>query len=74
MIHAFLLTVYLGTQIVSNDMYFVSIDSCKYFAERLNRQPAVPNRTSSEDAPKRRSYIAVCEPSLIDQKKVKLYD
>jgi hypothetical protein len=74
MIHAFLLTVYLGTQIVSNDMYFRNIDDCKYFASRLNQQPAVPNRTAGEDVPKRRSYTAVCEPSLIDPKRVKLYD
>jgi hypothetical protein len=55
-------------------MYFRNIDDCKYFASRLNQQPAVPNRTAGEDVPKRRSYTAVCEPSLIDPKRVKLYD
>jgi len=74
MIHAFLLTVYLGTQIVSNDMYFYNIDSCKYFAERLNKQPSVPNRVAGEDQPKRRAYAAVCEPKLVNPKRVKIYD
>ena len=74
MIHAFLLTVYLGTQIVSNDMYFRNIDSCRYFAERLNKQPLVPNRTAGEGIPKKRAYAAVCEPKLINPKRVKIYD
>ena len=74
MIHAFLLTVYLGQQIVSKDMYFYSIDSCKYFAERLTNQPAVPNRVAGEGLPKKRSYVAVCEPSLVNPKRVKIYD
>jgi len=74
MIHTFLLTVYLGTQIVSNDMYFYNIDSCRYFASRLNQQPAVPNRMAGEDQPKSRSYVAVCEPSLVNPKRVKIYD
>ena len=74
MIHAFLLTVYLGTQIVSNDMYFHNINSCKYFAERLNKQPSVPNRIAGEDLPKRRSYAAVCEPKLVNPERVKIYD
>ena len=55
-------------------MYFRNIDSCKYFAERLNNQPAVPNRMAGEDQPKSRSYVAVCEPSLVNPKRVKIYD
>jgi hypothetical protein len=73
MIHVFLLTVYLGTQVVSKDMYFRSVDDCKYFAERLTNQPAVPNRTAGEDVPKTRSYIAVCEPSRVDPSKINVY-
>ena len=68
MTHAFLLIVYLGQKIISNDMYFNSIDSCKYYAERLNRQPPVPNRTAGEGLPKSRSYIAVCEPKKIPKR------
>ena len=74
MIHAFLLTVYLGQQVISKDMYFYNIDSCRYFAERLNKQPAVPNRRAGEDVPKTRSYVAVCEPSLVNPNRVKIYD
>ena len=74
MIHAFLLTVYLGQQVISKDMYFRNIDDCKYFASRLNQQPAVPNRMAGEGLPKTRSYIAVCEPSLVNPKRAKIYD
>ena len=73
MIHTFLLTVYLGTQIVSNDMYFRNIDSCRYFAERLNKQPSVPNRIAGEDVPLTRSYTAVCEIRTVDPKRTKIY-
>ena len=55
-------------------MYFYNIDSCRYFAERLNKQPAVPNRTAGEGLPKKRAYAAVCEPKLINPKRVKIYD
>jgi len=65
MSHAFLLIVYLGSKIISNDMYFNNIDNCKYFASRFNNQPPVPNRTAGEDEPKTRSYTAVCEPARI---------
>ena len=74
MIHAFLLTVYLGQQVISKDMYFRNIDDCKYFASRLNQQPPVPNRRAGEDIPNTRSYVAVCEPSLVNPKRVKIYD
>ena len=73
MTHVFLLMVYLGTQTVSQDMYFRDIDQCKYFAERLNNQPSVPNRTAGEDVPKTRSYIAVCEPRRVNPKTTKVY-
>jgi len=65
MIHAFLLIVYLGTKIVSQDMYFYDINQCKYFAERLNKQPPVPNNKVSDDEPKFLSYTAVCVPKVV---------
>jgi len=73
MTHVFLLMVYLGTQTVSQDMYFRDVDQCRYFAERLNNQPSVPNRTAGEDVPKTRSYVAVCEPRKVNPKKTKVY-
>ena len=65
MTHAFLLVVYLGTKIVSQDMYFYSIDQCKYFAERLNKQPPVPNNRVGDDEPKFLLYTAVCAPKVV---------
>ena len=61
MSHAFLLIVYLGSKIISQD----NIDNCKYFASRFNNQPPVPNPVAGEDQPKTRSYTAVCEPKRI---------
>lgn len=73
MTHAFLLIVYLGQQIIAQDMYFNDIDRCKYFAERLNKQPPVPNRTAGEDVPKNRYYVAVCEPRKVNSKTQLIY-
>jgi len=73
MMHAFLLMVYLGQKVVSQDMYFYDIDECKYFAERMTNQPAVPNRVAGEGVPKTRKYIAVCEPRRVDPAKTKIY-
>ena len=73
MTHVFLLILYLGQQIVSQNMYFQSIDDCKYFAKRLNNQPPVPNRTAGEDVPLTRSYTAVCEIRTVDPKRTKIY-
>ena len=70
--HAFLLMVYLGSRLVSQDMYFRSIDDCKYFAERLNNQPSVPNPVAQEDAPRILSYTAVCVPKRVN-KNTKVY-
>jgi len=72
MMHAFLLMVYLGSRVESQDMYFADIDRCKYFAERLNNQPVVPNRVAQEDAPKFLSYKAICVPKRIG-KNTKVY-
>lgn len=70
--HAFLLMVYLGSRVVSQDMYFQDIDRCKYFAERLNNQPPVPNPVAQEDAPRIITYTAVCVPKRIG-KNTKVY-
>ncbi len=69
MITAFLLIVYLGDRIISQDIYFRSIDDCKYFASRLSDQPTVPSR--KEDV-KRISYTAVCEIKKV-RKNTKLH-
>ncbi len=73
MTHAFLLIVYLGKNIVNQDMYFQSIDTCKYFAERLNNQPSIPNPRAGDGDPKTHNYIAVCEPRRVDPEKTTIY-
>lgn len=73
MTHTFLLLVYLGQQLIQQDMYFYDIDKCKYFAERMNKQPAVPNPRAGEDEPSMRKYIAVCEPRRVDPSKTSVY-
>jgi len=73
MMHAFLLIVYLGQKIVNQNMYFQSIDACKYFAERLNNQPSVPNTRAGDGESKTQNYIAVCEPRQVDPEKTKIY-
>ena len=65
MITAFLLVVYLGNAKISASTYFYDIDRCKYFAERINRQPRIP--------PRREKYIAVCEIKQVNPGKTKVY-
>lgn len=74
MTHTFLLIVYLGKNIINQDMYFRSIDSCKYYAERLNQQPAVPDRNAGDSEPKSKIYTAVCEPRKVDSTKTIIYN
>ena len=73
MTHAFLLILYLGQKIISQDMHFYSVDDCRYYAERLNKQPPVPNRVGGDDQPKTLKYTAVCEPRKVDPKGVSIY-
>jgi len=69
--HVFLLMVYLGEKIVSNDMYFKNINECLYFARALTDQPAVPNAKSSDN--KFIKYVGVCKPMLVNPEKVTIY-
>tara|TARA_Y100000114_G_scaffold121928_1_gene117190 strand:+ start:386 stop:601 length:216 start_codon:yes stop_codon:yes gene_type:complete len=70
--HAFLLMVYMGQALVSKDMYFKNINDCLYFAERLNKQPMVPNRNAQEGSDKLVKYVAVCVPKNVGNN-IKLY-
>lgn len=53
----FLLFVYVGVgedkRLVSNDMYFRSVDDCVYFAQRLHKQG--------------QKITAYCLPQLVDK-------
>ena len=70
--HAFLLMVYMGQALVSKDMYFKNINDCLYFAERLNKQPMVPNRNAQDGSDKLVKYVAVCVPKPVGNN-TKLY-
>lgn len=70
MITAFLLIVYLGDRIISQNIYFRSIDDCQYFAKRLSDQPTVPSK--KEDV-KRMSYTAVCEIKKVKRDNITLH-
>lgn len=72
MIHAFMLMLYMGEALVSQDMYFKNINDCLYFAERLNNQPMVPNRNAQEGSDKLVKYVAVCVPKKVGNN-IKLY-
>ena len=70
--HAFLLMLYMGEALVSKDMYFRNINDCLYFAERLNKQPMVPNRNAQDDSNTLVKYVAVCVPKRVGDN-VKIY-
>ena len=59
MIHAFLLFVFLDGKLVSNDLYFRSLDECLSFSQRIARQG--------------KSVTSFCLPKFIDPKKVRVY-
>ncbi len=62
----FALITYLGVNMVDTS-YFKDIDSCFYFAERINRNASVPRVESKV------RYTAVCQPKKINIKKEKVY-
>lgn len=66
----FALITYLGAQKLDTS-YFRNIDDCRYFAVRINKNIGVPNLV--DDTGAARFYKAVCEPSKVNLKKVKVY-
>ena len=71
MIHVFLLMVLVNGKIESDDMYFVDINRCKYFANSI---VSSKKRNSGYQPPSVR-LEAYCVPKLIDpnNEKIKLY-
>ena len=61
MIHVFLLFVFLDGKLVSNDLYFRSVDDCTYYARALSKQSG------------RGQITAYCLPKQINPDKVKVY-
>ena len=73
--HVFLLMVYLGTgderKLVSNNMYFRSIDRCNYFASQVSKRYGNFKYNSYLD-PKDR-VTAYCLPKYINTKNIEIY-
>lgn len=53
----FVLIVMIGNNVVHKDLEFYDVDRCKYFANRLNTQPPIPDKNGK---PKR--ITAYCQP------------
>ena len=75
MMHVFLLMVYLGTgderKLVSNNMYFRSIDRCNYFASQVSKRYGNFKYNSYLD-PKDR-VTAYCLPKYINTENMEIY-
>lgn len=75
MIHAFLLIAYLGIgdsrQLISNDMYFYSIDRCNYFASQLAKRYG--NYSHNDYMDIRDRITVYCIPKQIDPNKIEVY-
>jgi hypothetical protein len=75
MMHVFLLMVYLGTgderKLVSNNMYFYSIDRCNYFASQVSKRYGNFKYNSYLD-PKDR-VTSYCLPKYINTKNIEIY-
>jgi len=71
MIHVFLLTVLVNGEIESEDMYFIDINRCKYFANSI----VSSKRRNTGYYPPSIKLEAYCVPRLIDpnDETVKLY-
>ena len=73
--HVFLLMVYLGTgderKLVSNNMYFRSIDRCNYFASQVSKRYGNFKYNSYLD-PKDR-VTAYCLPKYINTENMEIY-
>ena len=71
MIHAFLLMVLVNGEIESQDMYFVDINRCKYFASNI----VGSKKRNTGYYPPSVKLEAYCVPKLIDpnDETIKLY-
>lgn len=75
MIHVFLLVVYLGTgddrRLVSNDMYFSSINRCNWFASQIVKRYG--NYSHSDWMNSQDRATAYCLPKYIKEGVVEVY-
>ena len=54
----FLLVIYLGAAVQQIDMHFRDINRCRYFANRISKQPTVPGI--------KKKYTGICKPVTLD--------
>ena len=75
MMHVFLLMVYLGTgderKLVSNNMYFYSIDRCNYFASQVSKRYG--NFKYNSDLHPKDRVTSYCLPKYINTKNIEIY-
>lgn len=71
MAHVFVLMLYMGDKLISNDMMFYNINDCNYFASRLTK--TYGNYRYSDLVPTDRRRTAYCVPRLVDQAKHNIY-
>ena len=57
----FVLIFMIGTKVVDQTQTFANIDNCLYFAERLNKQPVIP-QPKREDRASSLAITAYCKP------------
>jgi len=69
-VHVFLLLVFVGfgdaRKLVSDDMHFLKIETCNYYARELVRRfgPQVQQKDWG---------VAYCVPAFVDREKVEIY-
>lgn len=75
MIHVFLLMVYLGVgedrRLISDNMYFRSINDCNYYADRVSKRYGNYEHLFKMD--KRDMVTAYCVPKYIKEGSVEVY-
>jgi len=54
---AFVLVVYMGSQIINQTQVFDDLNECLYFADKLSRQPAIYTKKNE-----RIKMTAICKP------------
>ena len=73
MTHVFMLVLLLGdVQTKGPPMYFMSIDRCTYFANRVVKRYG--NYGSISMVPKEHKATAYCKPIFVELDKVLVYD
>ena len=75
MIHVFVLLLYIGQgdgkKLVSNDMYFYSINNCNWYASQLTKRYG--NYKHRSYVPAELKATAYCEPRYIKEGSVEVY-